>query len=140
MTPSCTPIVVNGSITGGDPTMAGRMFRDGIPSTCAAPKVCPGPFDATPHHYDSYTFTNTTGSTQCVTVTMDAMTCVGNNFIFAQAYLGSFNPADMCPNYLADIGGSPNPVAPFSFDLPNGQSVVIVVNEVNQDAGCVGIA
>ena len=67
-TPSCTPIVVNGSITGGDPTMAGRMFRDGIPSTCAAPKVCPGPFDAAPHHYDSYTFTNTTGSTQCVTV------------------------------------------------------------------------
>ena len=49
--------------------MTGRMFRDGIPSTCAAPKVCPGPFDAAPHHYDSYTFTNTTGSTQCVTVT-----------------------------------------------------------------------
>jgi hypothetical protein len=136
--PTCTPIVVNGSIVGGDPTMAGRMFRDGIPSTCAAPKVCPGPFDAAPHHYDSYTFTNTTGSTQCVTVTTDAMTCVGTNFIFVQAYLGSFDPNNLCTNYLADVGGSPNPVAPFSFDLANGQTVVIVVNEVNQDAGCAG--
>ena len=36
------------------------------------------------------------------------------------------------------LGAVPNPVETFSFDLANGQTVVIVVNEVNQDAGCAG--
>jgi len=137
--PTCTPIVVNGVIDLTDPTQTDRLFRDGIPSTCAAPKVCPGPFgDPTPRHYDSYTFTNDTGSTQCVTVDMDAMTCVGTNFIFGAAYLGSFDPTNLCTNYLADSGSSPNPTGTFSFDLANGQTVVIVVHEVDPNAGCVG--
>jgi len=140
-TPSGTPsgCTVTGVIDGSDPTETDRMFRDGIASLCAAPKVCPGVLgDGLPRHYDSYTFTNTTGATQCVTIDADAMTCTGANFIFLQAYLGSFNPADLCENYLADIGGSPNPVGSFSFDLDDGQTVVIVVNEVDPDAGCVG--
>jgi hypothetical protein len=140
-TPSCTPIIVNGAIDGGDPTQTDRLFRDGIPSTCDAPKACPGPFgDGLQHHYDSYTFTNTTGSTQCVSV--DANTsCVGTNYIFLAAYLGSFDPTNLCANYLADQGSSPDPSAPpgpFSFDLADGQSVVIVVSEVTADAGCPG--
>jgi Kelch motif/Galactose oxidase, central domain len=141
-TPTATPTpggcTVTGVIDATDPTMTGRMFRDGIASTCAAPKVCPGPFDSDPHHYDSYTFTNTTGATQCVTVDVDAMTCTGTNFIFVQAYLGSFDPTNLCTNYLADIGSSPDPLLSFSFDLADGQTVVLVVNEVNPDAGCVG--
>jgi hypothetical protein len=33
------------------------------------PKVCPGPFgDGLPRHYDSFTFTNTSGGTRCVAV------------------------------------------------------------------------
>ncbi len=140
-TPSGTPsgCTVNGVIDGSDPTETDRMFRDGTASTCAAPKVCPGVLgDGLPRHYDSYTFTNTTGSTQCVTIDADAMTCTGTNFIFLQAYLGSFDPTNLCTNYLADIGGSPNPTGSFSFDLDDGQTVVIVVNEVDPDAGCVG--
>jgi hypothetical protein len=140
-TPSGTPsgCTVTGVIDGSDPTETDRMFRDGTASTCAAPKVCPGVLgDGLPRHYDSYTFTNTTGSTQCVTIDADAMTCTGTNFIFLQAYLGSFDPTNLCTNYLADIGGSPNPTGSFSFDLDDGQTVVIVVNEVDPDAGCVG--
>ena len=140
-TPSGTPsgCTVTGVIDGSDPTETDRMFRDGVASTCAAPKVCPGVLgDGLPRHYDSYTFTNTTGSTQCVTIDADAMTCTGTNFIFLQAYLGSFDPTNLCTNYLADIGGSPNPTGSFSFDLDDGQTVVIVVNEVDPDAGCVG--
>ncbi|PYX04891.1 MAG: hypothetical protein DMG88_23240, partial [Acidobacteria bacterium] len=141
-TPSGTPgggCTVNGSIDGSDATQTDRMFRDGIPSTCAAPKTCPGPFgDGLQHHIDSYTYTNTTGSTQCVTV--DPTTeCVGTNYIFVVAYLGSFNPGDICANYLADSGSSPDPTQPpvtFSFNVDPGQSFVVVVSEVTADAGC----
>ena len=94
--------------------------------------------DGLPRHYDSYTFTNTTGSTQCVTVDMDAMTCTGTNFIFFQAYLGSFDPNNLCTNYLADSGVVRTRRRSFSFNLDDGQTVVIVVNEVDPDAGCVG--
>jgi hypothetical protein len=138
-TPACSPIVVNGVIDSSDPTQTDRLFRDGIASTCAVPKVCPGLLgDGLPRHYDSYTFTNNSGATQCVTVDVDAMTCTGANFIFLQAYVGSFDPTNLCTNYLADIGGSPDPTGCFSFNLDNGQTVVIVVNEVDPDAGCVG--
>ena len=138
-TPACTPIVFEGSLEAGDPTQTDRMFRDGIPSTCDAPKTCPGPFgDGLQHHYDSYTVTNTTGSTQCVSV--DASTdCVGTNSIFLVAYVGSFDPTNLCTNYLADQGSSPDPSAPpepFSFELADGQTAVIVVSEVTADAGC----
>ena len=103
-----------------------------FPASVQAPKVCPGVLgDGLPRHYDSHTFTNTTGSTQCVTVDMDAMTCTGTNFIFFQAYLGSFDPTNLCTNYLADSGSSPNPTASFSFNLDDGQTVVIVVSEVD---------
>src|SRR5207253_2906051 len=63
--PSCTPIVVTGSIDSGDPLENGRLTRSGIPQTCPATTSC-AIFEAVQHHYDSYTFTNTTGATHCV--------------------------------------------------------------------------
>jgi hypothetical protein len=73
---------------------------------------------------------------------VDANTaCVGTNYIFLGAYLGTFDPTNLCTNYLADQGSSPDPSAPpgpFSFDLADGQTVVIVVAEVTADAGCPG--
>jgi len=133
--PSCSPIVISGSIDPNDPIQSGRLFRDGIASTCASAKTCPGLGDAAPHHYDSYTFTNTTGSLQCVNVDINTA-CQDNNFIFAAAYLGSFDPDNVCTNYLADEGTSPLPNGPFSFYVFNGQTFVLVVNEVTSGAGC----
>ena len=73
-------------------------------------------------------------------MSVDANTsCVGTNYIFLVAYLGSFDPTDICANYLADQGSSPDPSAPpgaFSFNLDDGQTAVIVVSEVTADAGC----
>jgi len=136
--PVCSLIAVNGVIDSSDPTQTGRVVRNGVPSACCEePKVCPGPFDALQHHYDSYTFTNTSGATQCVTVDINTA-CTGNNVIFATAYLGSFNPIDVCANYLADEGVSPLPTQPFSFNVDDGQTIVIVVVEVNSNAGCSG--
>ena len=57
--------------------------------------------DGLPRHYDSYTFTNTTGATQCVTIDTNTA-CTGTNFIFIGAYLGSFDPANICTNWIGD--------------------------------------
>src|SRR5204863_3399525 len=93
--------------------------------------------DTLAHHYNSYTFVNTDSSSACVTVNLDAGGC-GVNQIFSEAYLGSFNPASLCTNYLADIGGSPDPSDSYSFNVPAGATYVIVVNEVDQNTGCPG--
>jgi len=137
-TPACTPIVVDGVIDASDPTQTDRLFRTGIPGTCDALKTCPGPFgDGQQHHYDFYSFSNTFGETECINVDINTA-CAGTNLIFATAYLGNFDPTDICTNYIADEGDSPNPTQPFSFDLPAGQTVVLVVAEATADAGCSG--
>ena len=138
-TPSGTPsgCVVTGSIDTGDPTQTDRLFRSGIPQTCPASTTCATLGDGLPRHYDEYTFTNTTGVTQCVTVDTNTA-CTGTNFIFVGAYLGSFDPANICTNWIGDSGSSPNPDQPFQFDLDDGQTVVVVVSEVTPDAGCAG--
>src|SRR5205814_4825789 len=78
-TPTCTPIVVIGSIDTGDPTQTDRLFRSGVPQTCPPTTTCAIFGDPTPRHYDSYTFTNTTGSQQCVTIDTNTA-CTGTNF------------------------------------------------------------
>ncbi len=117
-----------GTVQAGDPQITGRIFRDGIASTCAAPKTCPTgtPFGTSPFNYDPITITNTTGSSQCVTTTI-AVTGGGTQ-MHAVSYLGSFNPANQCQNYLADCGSS-SIGAPrtYSFTLAAGATVVIVV-------------
>ena len=140
-TPTGTPsgCVVSGSIDTGDPTQTDRLFRSGVPQTCPPSTTCATFGDGLPHHYDEYTFTNTTGSTQCVTVDTDTA-CTGTNFIFIASYLGSFDPANICTNWIGDSGSSPDigVPAPFQFNLDDGQTVVIVVSEVTPDAGCAG--
>ncbi|PYX88582.1 MAG: hypothetical protein DMG67_16830, partial [Acidobacteria bacterium] len=118
-TPACTPVVINGSIDLSDPTQTDRLFRSGFPQTCPATTTCAIFGDATPHHYDSYTFTNTTGSTQCVHI--DTNTA---------------DPANICNNWIGDSGSSPNPDQPFDVDVNNGDTLVVVVSEVTPDAGC----
>src|SRR5207249_513427 len=133
--PSCTPIVVNGSIDTSDPTQTDRLFRSGIPQTCPASTTCATFGDGLPRHYDSYTFTNTTGATQCVNIDTNTA-CTGTNFIFIGAYLGSFDPANVCTNWIGDAGSSPNPDQPFQVNVDDGQTLVVVVSEVTPDAGC----
>jgi N-acetylneuraminic acid mutarotase len=127
--------VINGSIDTSDPTQTDRLFRSGIPQTCPASTTCAIFGDPTPHHYDAYTFTNTTGSTQCVHIDTNTA-CTGTNFIFIGAYLGSFDPSNICNNWIGDSGSSPNPDQAFDVDVDNGQTLVVVVSEVAPDTGC----
>ena len=117
-----------GTVEAGDPQITGRIFRDGVASTCAAPKTCPvgTPFGTSTYNYDPITISNTTGSSQCVTTTIQVTG--GGTQMHAVSYLGSFNPADQCQNYLADCGSSSVGAAvTYSFTLAAGATVVIVV-------------
>ena len=70
------------------------------------PRRCAALSDTLTRHYKSYTYTN---STRQLPVRDRSMTqnC-GNNAIQSVAYLGSFNPANIQTNYLAD-GGAGGP-------------------------------
>ncbi len=129
----------NGSLQSGDAQLtAARFFRDGVPSTCAAPKgTCPGSFAGGPFYYDSYTMQNLTCASQCVTVTYQANGTSGDCFV--TAYSGSFNTGNLCTNYIADGGSSSlagGASVTFSFTLAANQTVVLVVNEAVANTVC----
>src|SRR5207237_20198 len=100
-TPTATPTLcpmgqtVVGTINNSDPVQTGRLVRGNPASTCAAPRSCPGTAsDTYQRHYDSYTYTNNTGSAICVTVRI--VTNCGDNALLSAAYLGSYNPTSLC--------------------------------------------
>jgi hypothetical protein len=134
--PACTPAVITGSIDNSDPTQVDRLFRSFTPGNCYHTFTC-STRAAGAIHYDAYTFTNTTGSTQCVTVDMNTA-CGETNFIFTAAHLSSFDPNNICANWIADEGESPNPQNQFSFKIDADQTYILVVSEVNAGAGCPG--
>ena len=119
-------------------TQTGRLFRDGNAATCLPPKVFPGTTTTDTLHYKEYQFTNTTSTTACYKVDVNAPLCRNSNFIFVSAYLGAYDPAHLSTHYLADIGTSPNPDGSFSFQVPAGQDYTLVVNEITAGAGCPG--
>ena len=132
--PSCTPIVINGSIADGDPFQTDKLVASGIPQTCAGSQTCGIFGDPDQFRYDAYTFVNTTNQTQCVTIDTNT-TCSGNHNIFTAAYLGSFDPNNPCTNWIGDIGSFPNPDQAFQVSIPAGQTFVVVVSEYHH-AGC----
>src|SRR3954469_5696262 len=141
-TTTACAIVAAGSLAAGDPTLTTRLFRADPPSTCAAPHAYPGPSGTGPFYYDTYTYPNTGGQT-CITIVVDAMTCIGTPFIYASAYMNSFDPTNLQTNYLGDIGASPDATTSpkaFSVTLPAGASLVVVVNAVTAGTGgaCTG--
>ncbi len=138
--PGASVQTINGTLDVGDPTLtAGRLFRDGLPSACGTAKTYPGLSGTGPYYYDTYNFTNTTGSTQCVTVSIVA---TGAGSAFVTAYSGSFTPANLATNYLADGGSSSagpgGTTYSFGFNLANGATVVLVVNEPFVSEVCAG--
>jgi hypothetical protein len=110
-------------------TQTGRLnlSGSGTQSTCAAAKANPGASATGARNFESYTFTNPSASTACVTVTLTEGK-TQNDFLFAVAYAGSYNPATPATNYLADWGTS-NRAVPMtmSFNVLGGQTIVIVV-------------
>ncbi len=128
--------VIQGSLTAEDAVSMGRLNQNDTESTCDAPLACPGTSSGNTLHYDAYPFLNNTGKSQCVKVTLDPRSCTGTTYIQSSAYLGPYNPTNLCTNYLADIGASPAMAKSYSFTVPAWQSYTVIVNEVNPSAYC----
>jgi len=123
--------VIRGMIGVGSLVQTQRLDRNGTTSSCAAGKLCPGVTGVGTRHYDAYTFENGE-SNACISVTLDAE-CE----LFSETYLNSYNPTNLCENYLGDPGksviGGPQS---YALTVPAGARFVVVVNEVTADSGC----
>jgi hypothetical protein len=119
----------SGSIAAAGPNMSARMNRFTNTSTCSNITSFPGIFSTGAYPYTSYTYTNTTGTTQCISSTVTSTS--GN--IFMAAYSNSFDPANIATNYLADAGSSSVGGTPrtMSFNVPNGTTYVLVLHTVD---------
>jgi hypothetical protein len=75
-------------------------------------------------------FVNSGPLAACATI---SLTSAGGVNLIAASYLNSYNPADttFCNNYLGDPGGSINGTATWESTIPAGQTLVVVVMEVN---------
>jgi hypothetical protein len=136
--PTCgggAPIPFNGSLAAGDGQQNARLGRDGSPSGCAAAKGCPGPLGTGPRLFDTISFPNNGGATACLKIDLTAG-CFPTQ-IMAGAYLDSFDPSNLCTNYLGDPGGSPSPSNSFSVNVPAGHTMVLNIHEIAPGlAGC----
>src|SRR5262249_29219600 len=115
-----------------DPTQADRLGRDGQPSSCSG-KGCPGGGFPGTKRFQTYNFTNNSASAACFTVTINA-TIPGPTGadIESAAYVGTYDPTNLCLNYLGDTGivglGTTVPNVSYSFVVPPQSPFVIVVN------------
>ncbi|MBI3654448.1 MAG: HYR domain-containing protein [Acidobacteria bacterium] len=142
----CPPSTITGDIGQGSAdypsnsgVQSGRLSQNGVDSTCVAPKTCPGVIAGSNFTFDAYQFVNHSNSTACVTFTFPTA-CGVNNAVHPVAYLGTFDPANPCSNYLGDIGHSINSgeSGALSVNVPANSIVVLVVHEVGTQPGCQG--
>jgi hypothetical protein len=133
--PTCSetqpPATVNGSLDPADPdSTQGRIGRNGVTNLCGTPKACPGALGAGGRSFDQLSFVNSGPLDACATI---SLTSAGGVNLIGSAYLNSYNPADttFCSNYLGDPGGSANGTVSWEATIPAGQTLVVVVMEVN---------
>jgi len=113
-----------------DPTQLDRLGRDGQPSGCGG-KACPGGGFPGTKRFQTFNFTNNSAAAACFTVTINAA-LGGAGDIEGAAYLGTYDPTNLCLNYLGDTGvvglGTTLGNASYSFTVPAGANFVVVVN------------
>ena len=135
----------SGSLAAGDLTMGSRLSRPGAPTgSCAAAYTTPATIAGGPFYYDTYTLTNTTGSAQCVAITLTTTDLTNANIQWA-AYTGSFVPANLVTNYLADPGvstGTPAAATGISSNvtIPAAATIVFIVFSTNPNTAASGTA
>ncbi len=142
--PDAVCATFTGSLASGDATMSPRLFRGGTNlSSCSANPAFPGTSGADTYFYDTYTWTNTSGLTQCATFTLNT-TDVTNANIQHGIWNGSFNAASLATNYISDPGSSSGtPIAAplvINATITAGQTVVIAVWSANGSGTAAGTA
>jgi hypothetical protein len=132
--PSCTggadQTIPSNVLDANDPTQADRLGRDGQPSSCSG-KDCPGGGFPGTKRFQTFSFRNDSASPACFTVTINAE-LGGAGDIESAAYLGTYDPTNLCLNYLGDSGivglGTTVPNVSYSFVVPGQSDFVVVVN------------
>ena len=141
--PTCNiaPVVASGALVNGTDAQLpnGRLSRTAVGASCAVPKACPGVLGTGARLFRQHMFTNGPAPT-CVTINTVASCPSPANDIIPVAYNGSFDPNNICTNYLGDPGGSPGAAGnSFSVNLAANATLVVVVEEANAGlAGCSG--
>ncbi len=148
--PTCgggpTQSIPASTLTASDLSQPDRLARDGVPSTCNG-KACPGAINsAGTRRYKKFTFTNSGGSTACLTVSIDATGC--GTDIESAAYLNTYTPptaqgdaaGNLCLGYLGDSGisglGTTVNSASYDVSVPANSNVVVVVTTAAGSTTC----
>jgi hypothetical protein len=126
------PITIQGSLNVGDVQQAGRITRDGRPSTCVGDNAVLE--NNTALRRDTHNLVNPYNETVCVRVEVDFTGCAGNQ-TQSVAYSG-FNPANPAAGVIGDMGFSTINRGSYSFSVGPNASFVIGVNEVDAGTGC----
>ena len=130
----CPNVTVASAIGLGNPTEIDRLTRNGFPTACGAPTICPGGVGTDSPYYDTYTFRNGP-SNACVSVVLTSSVAD----VFSAAYLGSYDPSDLCSNYLADAGDSTLEVGggtvSYSFNVASNAVFTVEVNNIYGSTG-----
>ena len=113
------------TVTTGQQT--GYVYQSVTASTCSASQASPGLYASGNRQYDAYKFTNTTTSSQCVSVSLNTTNPYLVNTI---AYNSSgFVPTNPNTNYLAEPDAY-DYTHTFSFTVAAGQAYTIVVHDI----------
>ena len=127
-----TPVEIQGSINIGDVQQAGRITRDGRPSTCTGDNAVME--NNTGLRRDTHNLVNPYNETVCVRVEVDFSGCAGNQ-TQSVAY-STFNPANPAAGVLGDMGFSTINKGSYSFTVGPNAAFSIGVNEVEAGTGC----
>ncbi|GLR19520.1 hypothetical protein GCM10007940_41360 [Portibacter lacus] len=130
--PPMQSFTFSGTITAASPTKSARLNRNAVASTCEVPKIC-DIFSTDAFPYNQHSFTNPSSESVCIEVILSTLCTEGN--VGFDIYDGSFDPSNICTNYLADPGlssGVPAVDVMLSYELAPSQTIVIVVFDVNQ--------
>jgi autotransporter-associated beta strand protein len=123
---SCPERTIFGFIGTNSTVQAGRLTRDTVASVCGFNKPCPNTNTLLARFYDAFTFVNGE-SNACISVTLQSAAD-----LFSVAYRDSYNPANLCQNYLADMGDSTGDgQTNYAFRVAAGARFVVVVVQVN---------
>ncbi|MDB4883943.1 MAG: hypothetical protein JWL95_2709 [Gemmatimonadetes bacterium] len=139
LSPSSYQDPIEGVVTADDPKQMGTFEDHTNPPytppedayespTCEKPRPMSNVVDAsTPFPYDAYVFKNWSATTQCVSARLIITPYPGggNGWLLTAAYLGSFDPANIQANYLADANSGI--VDHYTFQVPAMAELVVVV-------------
>lgn len=132
-TPGCgTPLNISGSISNSDPSHP--HYTDTFGNSCGGPPSCEVTFDQffQPFHYDLHTFTNPDPVPRQVNVAVSS--ACSPQGVASFAYLGSFDPANLCNNILGGVSGPGS--GSYSFNVPANGTFVVRVEEYRPTLGC----